>query len=119
LRDQLHAEDICMMFLLLDVPEERLMAYQHTRRNNFFTREGVDKLFGAQRIADALHFELASSIGAGDTELDRFLTGVGLAVLVGGAALEFKGVHATIRLLNSFELGELLFEIAAMLQGSR
>jgi hypothetical protein len=40
-----------MILLLLDVPEDRLMAYQHTRRDNFLTRAGVDKLFGAQRIA--------------------------------------------------------------------
>uniref|UniRef100_Q021R4 Hydrolase of the HAD superfamily-like protein n=1 Tax=Solibacter usitatus (strain Ellin6076) TaxID=234267 RepID=Q021R4_SOLUE len=115
LRDQLHAEDICMMFLLLDIPEERLMAYQHTRRNSFFTQAGVDKLFGARQIAEQLHFDLASSIGAGDTELDRFLMGVGLAVLVGGLPLDFHGVHGTLRLKNSFELGNLLFEVANLL----
>jgi hydroxymethylpyrimidine pyrophosphatase-like HAD family hydrolase len=119
LREQLHAEDICMMFLLLDVAEERLMAYQHTRRNNFFTHAGVDKLFGARRIAEIMNFDLASSVGAGDTELDCFLSGVGLAVLVGGLELEFQGVFGTIRLKNSFALGELLFQAAALLQRTK
>jgi hypothetical protein len=107
-----------MMFLLLNVAEETLMAYQHTRRNNFFTHRGVDKLFGAQRIAELLQFDLAASIGAGDTELDRFLNGVGLAVLVGGLPLDFHGVLGTVRLKSSFELGDLLFETAALLGSS-
>lgn len=115
LRDQLHAEDICMLFLLLNLPHEQLMAYQHTRSDNFITRAGVDKLFGAQRMAEALNFDLGSSIGAGDTELDRFLAGVGLALLVGRLPLEFRGTYATLRLRDSFELGELLFDIAGML----
>ena len=28
------------------------MAYQHTKRSNFFTHKGVDKLFGARTMAD-------------------------------------------------------------------
>jgi hydroxymethylpyrimidine pyrophosphatase-like HAD family hydrolase len=118
LRDQMHAEDICMIFLLLNVAEENLMAYQHTRRSNFLNQAGVDKLFGAKRIADLLHFDLAASIGAGDTEMDRFLSGVGLAVLVGGMKLDFQGVRGTLRLKDSFELGDLLFQTAAMLARS-
>ena len=43
LREQLHAEEICMIFLLIEIPQDQLMAYQHTNRNNFFTRKGVDK----------------------------------------------------------------------------
>jgi hypothetical protein len=119
LREQLHAEDICMIFLLLDVPEEQLMAYQHTRRSNFLTREGVDKLFGAQRIAEELGFSLSASIGAGDTDMDSFLSGVGLAILVGGADLSFAGLHSTLRLRDSFELGELLFQAASALGRAR
>src|ERR1044072_5753062 len=80
LRDQMVAEEICMIFLLIEVTEDKLMAYQHTKRSNFFTRKGVDKLFGAQQIDTALGLELRHSIGAGDTELDRFLSGVGLAI---------------------------------------
>src|SRR4051794_23944004 len=103
----MHAEDICMIFLLLNETEEKLMAYQHTRRSNFLSHSGVDKLFGAQRIAELLHFDLTSSIGAGDTEMDSFLKGVGLAVVVGGMDLAFQGVRGTLRLKDSFELGEL------------
>lgn len=118
LRDQMHGEDICMIFLLVDAPEQELMAYQHTRRSNFFTAKGVDKLFGAQRMAEAVGFDLTRSTGAGDTELDRFLAGVGLAVVVGNLPLEFKGLQHTIRLQNSLELGELLSQMAELLRGS-
>ena len=117
LRDQLHAEEICMIFLLLNIAKEKLMAYQHTRRDNFVTHANVDKLFGAQRMAEFLKFDLAASIGAGDTELDRFLAGVGLAVLVGNLPLPFRGMAATIRLADSSELGELLFEVADLIAG--
>jgi hydroxymethylpyrimidine pyrophosphatase-like HAD family hydrolase len=119
LRAKLHAADICMMLLLLDLSQDQLMAYQHTRRDNFLTREGIDKLSGAQHIAELLHFDLASSIGAGDTEMDRFLSGTGLAVLVGGMPLEFHGRIATLRLKNSFELGDLLFQAGGMLEQQR
>ena len=53
-------------------------------------------------------------MGAGDTELDRFLIGVGLAVIVGNSNLDFKGTLDTIRLNNSFEFGELLFRLAEL-----
>jgi hydroxymethylpyrimidine pyrophosphatase-like HAD family hydrolase len=115
LREQMHQEEICMIFLLVDVPHEQLMAYQHTQRSNFFTASGVDKLFGAQRMAEKFNLELGRSVGAGDTELDRFLKGAGLAVLVGSLQLEFKGLYETIRLKDSFELGDLLFRLAGML----
>ena len=55
---------------------------------------------------------------AGDTELDRFLTGVGLAVVVGELQFDLKGLRNTIRLKNSFELGELLFQMAEMVQAT-
>jgi hydroxymethylpyrimidine pyrophosphatase-like HAD family hydrolase len=115
LRELLHSEDICMMLLLIDIPEDRRMAYQHTQRNNFITQDGVDKLFGARRAAELLKFDLGSSVGAGDTDMDRFLTGVGLAVLVGGLPIDFRGAIATLRLRTSLELGEALFKLAAML----
>src|SRR5581483_4770396 len=118
LREQLHREDVCMITLLINVPEERRMAYQQTRRDNFVTRAGVDKLYGAQRMAEMLNFDLAASIGAGDTELDKFLSGVGLAVVVGGFNPDFQGVHATLRLKDSLELGDLLFQTAAMIRAA-
>ena len=116
LREQMGAEEICMIFLLIEAPEDTLMAYQHTKRSNFFTHKGVDKLFGSEKIAARLGVELGHSIGAGDTEMDRFLSGVGLAVHVGPLDLEFKGVHQTIKLKSSFELGELLFRVAELQQ---
>jgi hydroxymethylpyrimidine pyrophosphatase-like HAD family hydrolase len=115
LQEQMLAEEICMIFLLIDVPHDQLMAYQHTKRTNFITRTGVDKLFGAQQMASALKFDLTNSLGAGDTELDTFLSGVGLAVLVGNQPLEFRGVSETIKLQDSLAFGELLFRAAELL----
>lgn len=114
LRTQMQAEEICMIFLLIDAPQDKLMAYQHTKRNNFFTRLGVDKLFGAKRLADRLGIDLAHSIGAGDAETDQFLNGVGLAILVGNHKLEFRGSFQTLKLRNPFELGSLLFRLATI-----
>src|SRR5438876_8617843 len=105
------SEEICMICLLVDVAEDQRMAYQHTKRDTFFTTKGVDKLSGAKRMTEALGVDLAHSLGAGDTELDRFLEGVGLAVLVGQANLSFKGKFQTIQLSDSLELGQLLFKI--------
>jgi hydroxymethylpyrimidine pyrophosphatase-like HAD family hydrolase len=109
LQDQMLAEEICMIFLLIDIPEDQLMAYQHTKRSNFITSKNIDKLTGARAIAKALNFDLTNSLGAGDTELDTFLSGVGLAVIVGNNQLPFSGLHSTINLSNSSELGALLF----------
>lgn len=117
LQEQMASEEICMIFLLIEVAEDKLMAYQHTRRSNFFTRKGVDKLYGAQQIAASLGIDLAHSIGAGDTELDRFLSGVGLAIHVGNIDLEFKGLFQTIKLKTAFEFGDLLFRLAEMQRG--
>jgi hydroxymethylpyrimidine pyrophosphatase-like HAD family hydrolase len=114
LRDQMLAEDICMIFLLIDAPEDQLMAYQHTKRSNFITHKGVDKLFGARAMAEQLQCDLKDSIGAGDTELDTFLAGVGLAVIVGNNQLSFQGSIETIKLNTSFELGGLLFRASEL-----
>jgi len=114
LQSDLHAQEICMIFLLIDVPQDRLMAYQHTKRNNFFTHKGVDKDFGAQQIATHLEFELKHSIGAGDSEMDSFLRSVGLAIHVGNPLLSYEGLLPPIKAKNSSEFGEILFELAAM-----
>jgi hydroxymethylpyrimidine pyrophosphatase-like HAD family hydrolase len=114
LREQLHAEEICMIFLLIERPADDLMAYQHSKPSSFFTREGVDKLSGTRAIAQHLVVDLAHSIGAGDTPMDGFLSGVGLAVQVGGRDLEFRGLHSTIKLPGIFELGDLLFKTAEL-----
>jgi hypothetical protein len=114
LRHLLHAEPLCMLFLLVNAEEDRLMAYQHAKRSNFITHKGVDKLSGAAALAERLGIDLAHSVGAGDTPMDTFLKGVGLAVQVGRMPLEYKGVHQTVRVENSFELGALLFRLAEL-----
>lgn len=117
LQDQMLAEDVCMIFLLIDAPEDQLMAYQHTKRSNFITHKGVDKLYGARAMADVLHCDLHESLGAGDTELDNFLDGVGLALVVGNNNVKFQGVVDTIKLKDSLELGVLLFRAAELARG--
>ena len=110
----MRAEEICMIFLLFNIPEDQLMAYQHTQRSNFITHQGVDKLAGSKTMADHLHITLADSIGAGDTPMDSFLKAVGLAMIVGRFDLEFRGLKDTLKFNDSFALGEALFQIAAL-----
>lgn len=112
LAELLHAEEICMIFLLIERPADDLMAYQHSRPSNFFTTKGVDKLSGTAAMAELLGFDLKASIGCGDSPMDTFLSGVGLAVHVGPHELEFLGSLQTVRLASSFELGDALFYIA-------
>ena len=114
LQEQLHEEEICMIFLLIERPADDLMAYQHSKPSSFFTTKGVDKLTGAQAAADYIGFDMAASLGAGDTPMDVFLNGVGMAVHVGDRELEFRGVHSTLRVSNSFELGDVLFRLAGI-----
>ena len=114
LQDQMLAEDICMIFLLIDAPEDQLMAYQHTKRSNFFTHKGVDKLFGARTMADLLQCDMHDCLGAGDAEPDTFLSGVGLAVIVGSNQISYRGLIETIKLNNSLELGALLVRAAEL-----
>ena len=111
---QLKEKEICMIFLLIDLPQDKLMAYQHTKKNNFYTHNAIDKRFGAEKIADKLGFSLKHSIGAGDSEMDTFLNAVGQAVHVGNPFLKHEGLLPSIKLQGSAELGELLFELAAM-----
>ena len=114
LEQALMSEEICMVFQLLDLPQDRAMAYQHTQRNSFFTHAGVDKHYGARRIAQHLGIDLLHSIGAGDSPMDDFLAGVGLAVIVGRMQLEYKGRLHTVRIKDSLALGNLLFSIGEL-----
>jgi hydroxymethylpyrimidine pyrophosphatase-like HAD family hydrolase len=114
LEQALMAEEICMVFQLLDLPLDRAMAYQHTQRNSFFTHAGVDKNYGARRIAEHLGIDLLHSIGAGDSPMDDFLAGVGLAVIVGRMQLEYKGLLHTVRIRDSLALGNLLYSIGEL-----
>lgn len=114
LQQQLHAEELCMIFLLIERPADDLMAYQHSRPSSFFTTKGVDKLTGARAAADFIGFDMDSSVGAGDTPMDVFLNGVGMAVHVGQMDLDFRGRQCTVRVRDSFQLGELLFRLAGI-----
>ena len=114
LEEKLKNQDICMIFLLIDIPQDKLMAYQHTKKSNFFTHTGVDKRSGSEHIATHLGFELQHSLGAGDSEMDTFLTAVGQAVHIGNPYLKYEGLLPSIRLESSKELGDLLFQLAAM-----
>ena len=114
LQEQLHQEEICMIFLLIERSADDLMAYQHSRPSSFFTTKGVDKLTGAQTAADYIGFEMASSLGGGDSPMDVFLNGVGLAAHVGGMDLPFRGLQHTIHVANSYELGDVLFRLAGI-----
>jgi hydroxymethylpyrimidine pyrophosphatase-like HAD family hydrolase len=116
LRKRLVDDEACMVFLLVERPQDRLMAYQHVNRESFVTHGGLGKHDGARRIADRLQVDLAHSVGAGDTPMDTFLGEVGLAVLVGPMALPFRGRIETIRLADSAELGSLMFRLAALLE---
>jgi hydroxymethylpyrimidine pyrophosphatase-like HAD family hydrolase len=114
IESELKKTEICMIFMLVDLPHDRLMAYQHTKKNNFFTRRGVDKKSGAEQISRHLQFELRHSIGAGDSEMDNFLETVGQAVHVGNPFLKFESILPPIRLQASAELGDLLDALAGM-----
>ena len=119
LEEMLHAEEICMIFLLIERPADDLMAYQHSKPSSFFTARGVDKSFGTRAMADFLGFDLAASVGAGDTPMDVFLNDVGLSVQVGPHELPFRGSRQTIKLADSFELGDLLFHLAGLIGETR
>ena len=114
LRQQLLQEEIGMIFLLVDIPHDQLMAYQHTKRSNFFTHAGVDKQSGARQIAAHLGVNLTHSAGAGDTEMDIFLKDVGLALVVGDGSLPLRGLRHTIKIRTVTELGSLLFRLAEL-----
>ena len=116
LATELLTNSVCMILLLIDIPADRLMAYQHTRRSNFITHRGVSKLFGAERMAELLNIDLHHSIGAGDADMDNFLNAVGLSVHVGNANLPFQGKADTLRLGNFVEFGDLLYKFADMQQ---
>ncbi len=109
---ELREQPVCMILMLVDIPGDRLMAYQHTKQSNFITREGIDKLSGAKKMAAHLNMELQHSIGAGDTDMDVFLKGVGLSLHVGNPSLAFEGSFDTLRLADFTEFGELLNLVA-------
>jgi hydroxymethylpyrimidine pyrophosphatase-like HAD family hydrolase len=118
LRARLMDQEVAMLFLLVEAPEDRLMAYQHARPSSFLTHAGIDKLAGAERLARHIGFDLAASVGAGDTPMDSFLQGCGLAVQVGPNPLEHRGLAATVRVPDPPALGEVLRYLAVRPQGA-
>ena len=114
IESELKKQEICMIFMLINLPHDRLMAYQHTKKANFFTSRGIDKKSGTEQITQHLDFELKHSLGAGDSEMDNFLESVGQAVHVGNPFLKFEGMLPPIRLNSSSELGELLGALSEM-----
>ena len=115
LREALLAQPVCMVFLLIDLPQDRLMAYQHTQRNSFFTHAGVTKRTGAEAIATRLGLDLSACIGAGDAPPDDFLSAVGFAVIVGNNDLDYRGIHHTVRVETIGALGLLLAAVGRSL----
>jgi hydroxymethylpyrimidine pyrophosphatase-like HAD family hydrolase len=116
LAEELLRREICMASLFIDRPADTLMAYQHSRRNNFFTAKGVNKSSGIHQIATKLNLAAADALGAGDTEMDTFLSEVGFAVIVGGAKLSFRGKKGTTRVETPLELGDLILAYAGLLK---
>ena len=114
LAHSLRTDGACMLTILADAPDDQLMAYQHGNPNRFVTHEGVDKLSGTRRAADRLGFDLAHSVGAGDTPMDKFLSGVGLALIVGARDLPFQGLVDTVRLPDPAAMGQVLFELSGL-----
>jgi hydroxymethylpyrimidine pyrophosphatase-like HAD family hydrolase len=112
LEEWLREGEICMASLFIDRPEDTLMAYQHGKRNSFFTRKGIDKASGIREIATRFDLSLLDSIGAGDTEMDTFLSEVGFAIIVGRATLPYCGLIDTLHLSSPAELGEAVMHFA-------
>jgi hydroxymethylpyrimidine pyrophosphatase-like HAD family hydrolase len=107
--DTLLSQDLCMIFLLIDLPEDRRMAYQHTQRASFFTHAGVNKRTGAEAMARHLGIDLSACIGAGDAPPDDFLAAVGFAIIVGdNPEMDYRGVSDTVRVPGIAEFGQLL-----------
>ncbi len=117
LQAKLLREEICMTSLLVDRPEDTLMAYQHSKLCSFFTHKGVDKASGIREIAARLNLSLLDSVGAGDTEMDSFLSEMGLAIIVGSARLPYRGKKDTLTVADPLELGEAISRLATMAQG--
>lgn len=115
LAENLQGVDVLMAALQVDRPEDTLMAYQHSKRSNFFSHAGVDKATGLCEMAKRLSISLDDSIGAGDTEMDSFLSEVGLAIVVGDAVLPYRGKKDTIRVGDPLHLGELICAFIGMM----
>ena len=106
----------CMALVLVDRPQDELMAYQHSQPSVFHTRPGIDKTYGTRELAKHLGFMTKDSIGAGDTMMDTFLGEVGLALIVGNDPLPFRGVRETVVVDGPGELGEFLHAFVGLIR---
>jgi hydroxymethylpyrimidine pyrophosphatase-like HAD family hydrolase len=113
LETQLTQHPICMIFLLIEAPEDKLMAYQHTKKNNFITHSGVDKASGTRKMAELLDIDLEHSVGAGDSEMDNFLKETGFSIQVGPQEVRYKGKKQTVHVPDYESLGELFLKLSA------
>ena len=113
LRDTLLSRPQSMIFLLVAAPQDRLMAYQHTRPSNFFTHAGISKRSGAEAIAERMGIDLIASIGCGDAPPDDFLDATGFSIIVGGLEVAHRGRVETVRVAGIAELGALLGVLGA------
>jgi hydroxymethylpyrimidine pyrophosphatase-like HAD family hydrolase len=120
LERRLLAEDICMMMLLVDMPHDQRMAYQHHNPSDFFTKAGVSKSFGTRELARKMNISLLDSVSGGDTSMDDFLETTGLAVIVGeDNNLKYRGRKETMWVDSPSELGELLISLCEMVRDSK
>lgn len=119
LRESLKYEDVCMMFIQIDRPKDKLMAYQHAEPEKFITHEGVDKAFGIRKIAEHFHLSLPDSFGAGDTVMDSFLSELGMAVIVGDSELPYRGKIETARVRSPIELGDVIIAVGQLVKQKR
>ena len=62
----------------------------------------------------AVPIEIRPSASPGDSEMDSFLRSVGLAIHVANPLLSYEGLLPPLKVKNSSEFGEILFELAAM-----
>ena len=117
LSQEMLRREICMVSLFVDRPQDTLMAYQHGKRNSFFTTKGVNKASGLRAVAEKINRSCEQALGAGDTEMDTFLSEVGFAVIVGDAKVPYRGRSETIRVTTPQELGDLMLAFAKLLKG--
>src|SRR5438874_130912 len=118
LGEELSRREVCMASLFINRPQDTLMAYQHSKRSSFFTAKGINKASGLRAISAKLGLAPAEALGAGDTEMDTFLSEVGFAVIVGRAELPFRGQKETTRVATPVELGDLVQAYADLLKPS-
>ena len=57
-----------------------------------------------------------NALGAGDTEMDTFLSEVGFAIIVGKGKLSFRGRKETLRVDSPLDLGELMLAYADLVK---